>query len=75
MVVSLGPQDLRQGGHSVQLYGADYDSNGQPTQYYLKNSNPNEKGEPQTAEWIMLSEDLEQILRGVTVVEPTAAIK
>lgn len=66
MVVSFGSPDLTEGGHSVQVYGAEYDSQGNPLIYHIKDSN--QRDDPRQNIWSMDAEGFNLVLRGITTV-------
>ncbi|MBK7845565.1 MAG: IdeS/Mac family cysteine endopeptidase [Bdellovibrionales bacterium] len=66
MVVSFGPTDLNEGGHAVQVYGAEYDSQGNPVLYHIKDSN--QRDDPRQNIWSMDAEGFNSILRGITTI-------
>ena len=67
LVVSFGSPTTNEGGHAVQVFGAEYRSDGAPILYHLKDSN--QRDDPRQNVWSMDAEGFNSILRGITTID------
>ena len=69
LVVSFGSPDETEGGHAVQVFGAEYKRDGTPILYHLKDSN--QRDDPRQNVWSMTADRFNPVLRGITTIELT----